>query len=468
MPPPIALALCVAFIAWLLVADSRRRQSVSFAMWIPWLMLFILCSRSLTLWFSVGGLDAATDPSEGTSLDGLFYLILIASSCSIAMWRGVKLNRLFAANIVITLFYLYFLLSVFWSDDPLASFKRCTKDFGIVMVVSLILSEKDPLESIRALYVRCACVLIPLSVLFIRYYPELGRVYGRAGETMFTGVTTQKNSLGEIVMIFGLFLVWDYLETREERKDRLWTGIPWDRVIVLVMGVWLLNISDSKTALMCLLLGLALMMRTGSLASPMVSKTVLFTVMCLPFLLLFAQQSMSTIAPLVEAMGRDLTFTGRTEIWKNVLDGTRVNPFIGAGFFNFWGGPRGAEVREAMNTPGLHSAHNGYLDLFLDGGIFGLGFLFLLLASQGLRLIRNEDQSRFQRLRFAVVVVAIVYNLSESTWARLVPTWFTTLLVLTDFRTVMAGRNRTGATVTAVRPAVRPTYKPRPVRAHVS
>jgi hypothetical protein len=40
---------------------------------------------------------------------------------------------------------------------------------------------------------------------------------------------------------------------------------------------------------------------------------------------------------------------------------------------------------------------------------------------------------RFARLRFAVLIVVIIYNLSESTYARLGTSWFTALVVMLDF-----------------------------------
>ena len=43
-------------------------------------------------------------------------------------------------------------------------------------MILVILSEEDPANAIRTVFVRCAYVLIPLSILFIKYYPEVRRV----------------------------------------------------------------------------------------------------------------------------------------------------------------------------------------------------------------------------------------------------------------------------------------------------
>jgi exopolysaccharide production protein ExoQ len=134
-------------------------------------------------------------------------------------------------------------------------------------------------------------------------------------------------------------------------------------------------------------------------------------------------------------MGRDTTFTGRTNIWKHITIDT-VNPLVGAGYWNFWGGPGGFNVNEAMHEV-IPNAHNGYVDMYLDGGIIGLTILFIMLVACGGRIIKNlrarSDPDRYLRIRLAFVVVAIMYNLSESTFARMGPIWFTVLLMMTEF-----------------------------------
>src|SRR5260370_4871544 len=95
----------------------------------------------------------------------------------VILMRGLNWSRLLASNAPIVALYLYFAISVLWSEFPLSSFKRCAKDFGFLLVIAVIWTEKEPLEAMRAVYVRCASVLLPLSVVLFRYFPRWVRAY---------------------------------------------------------------------------------------------------------------------------------------------------------------------------------------------------------------------------------------------------------------------------------------------------
>jgi exopolysaccharide production protein ExoQ len=443
--PIITLTLSLLFSAFLIVRDCRRRRDVSLAIWVPTIFFAVLASRPASLWLTGHqaqlGIENANSQS-GSAADQLFFLFGLAVSLAIATARGMKWGKLFSANTAIMLFYLYFAISICWSSDPTGSVKRLVKDFGILFVAGVIFTEKDPLKALRAVYVRCAFLLLPLSIVFIKYFPSFGRSYGIGGEVMLTGVTTQKNSLGEIVLIFTLFLIWDYVESRPPGQRWRLKKLPWDLVILLLLGLQLLRLSQSKSGLICTLVGSFLLLRSGALLSKSISWAALWGAISLPFLLLFSQGFPEVVAPLLAAMGRDATFTGRTNIWKHITIDT-VNPLIGAGYWNFWGGPGGLRVNEAMNEV-IPNAHNGYVDLYLDGGIIGLAILLIMLVACGGRVIKNlrarRDPDRYLRIRLAFVVVLIIYNLSESTFARMGPIWFTALLMMTEFPAMARAR----------------------------
>ena len=331
----VGLLACVALIAWLLVQDRRRRPFLSGALWIPTFMVMSLGSRTPSSWLSA----FVGSAGPGNLIDQVFYLVTIAASWNIASKRGLRMNKLFAANTALMVFYFYFLLSPIWSDYPSDSLIRVLKDFGAtVIVIAGIFSEQNPLDAVRAVFVRCAYVLIPLSVLFSRFsFGGFGRAYAKNGDIMIVGVCEYKNSLGEMAMVLSLFLVWDFVESRPADAKRLWSGMRWDFLVLLGMGLYLLNISGSKTSLVVFLIGLGLTYGGGWLGSRSLLRVVFLLALCFPLLIIADRSSASVVTPVLEALGRDATFTGRSDIWKHITLST-VNPVLGTGFYNFWGG----------------------------------------------------------------------------------------------------------------------------------
>jgi O-antigen ligase len=132
-------------------------------------------------------------------------------------------------------------------------------------------------------------------------------------------------------------------------------------------------------------------------------------------------------------LGRDPSLTGRTEIWGAVLS-EAIDPVFGAGFYSFWLGGR-AERLSSQYYYVLNEAHNGYLEVYLNGGLVGVSLLVLLLGTSAWHLAGRVGKAAApaagaEAFRLALVIVAIVYNFSEAVASRLDAIWLTALLVV--------------------------------------
>ena len=78
-------------------------------------------------------------------------------------------------NVSILLYFSFCAVSLVWSDFPFIAFKRWIKALGDVEMVLVILTEFGPLGALKRLLTRLGFLLFPLSILFIRYYPDIGR-----------------------------------------------------------------------------------------------------------------------------------------------------------------------------------------------------------------------------------------------------------------------------------------------------
>ena len=65
--------------------------------------------------------------------------------------------------------------------------------------------------------------IVPLSVLYVKYYPETGRYFSRWTWTTMSllDVTTNKNTLGILAMLGGLVMMWSLLDNHMGRGPSL-------------------------------------------------------------------------------------------------------------------------------------------------------------------------------------------------------------------------------------------------------
>lgn len=364
---------------------------------------------------------------EGNSLDRNIFLFLIAVAVGILMARAFSWSTFFARNFLLTLFLFFALLSVIWSDFPFVSLKRWIRDLGHYLVVLVVLTDPRPFEAIRTLLRRLCYVLIPLSVLLAKYFPALGRSYSYwTGAGNFVGAASDKNNLGVLCLISGIFFIWDTVTLWSSRKERRTKRIIIVNIAFIVMTLWLLHYGDSVTSSVCLAIGclviLAAHSRTGRRHLTFL-KVMIPVGMCVS---LIVTLGFGINRELTAAVGRNPTLTDRTDLWK-VLLSMHTNPLVGTGYESFWLGPRFKWISETFAE--VNEAHNGYLEVYLNLGGIGLlllcGFLISSYRTIGRRL---ASTSSLGSLSLALWTVVLLYNITEAAF-RFQLMWVIFLLV---------------------------------------
>src|SRR5205814_751571 len=191
LPPIIASFLTLAFIVFLFRRDIREKPNVSGALWLPLVWLVLLSSRSFSEWLNIFGLpvSSAASMEEGSPRDACFYLALAIPGFCVLSKRQLHLSEIVRNNGWLTVFVLYCFISIAWSDFPFIAFKHWIKILGHPIMVLIVLTEPDPEGALIRLMKRCAYVIVPVSILFIKYYPYLGTKYDQwTGMQMTTGI----------------------------------------------------------------------------------------------------------------------------------------------------------------------------------------------------------------------------------------------------------------------------------------
>lgn len=435
--------LLFAFIVcllWLFYRDGKERVLVSPAAWVVVAWAVLHGTRPVTSWFA--GVDPDSfrleSRDEGNPVEALVNVVLIIAGLVVLGRRGIRLPAIIRDNKWLFVFYLFWLMSIMWSDYPLITFKRVLKDLGAVIMVLVVLTERDPGEAIRAVCARLAYASIPLSILMYRYYPNWGRTYvGYKHDTqMFVGVATQKNTLGILAFVGAVFLLWDFLERRGKQKSAAEKISFASGILVLLMCWYLLLTINSVTSLICGVFGSALII---VFSVPWIrrnpGRVEAFGFGTVMVLWLF--DAMFNIKEaFVQSLGRDMTLTTRTDIWS-IVTTYQDNPLGGAGFNTFWAGRRQVLLDES--TGGIIQAHNGYLETYLNGGWVGVGLLFVLLLSAYMR-IRKQLVTGIPEgsIRFVVLLMALISNYSEASFSKVGLLWLVTLFAIMQYRSTQA------------------------------
>lgn len=426
MPPTVALLLCTAFVLFLLLVERRASPRVSSAVWIPMLWMLIIASRPLAIWFGVVGTNESGSVLDRWVLTGL----TVAAIVVIANRRFDPLQSLRQHKWLLVLLA-YMFLSTWWSDITLIALKRWAREWIVVVMALVILSEVNPRQALASLLRRSAYVLIPYSLLLIKYYPALGRQYGRwSGLEMWTGVTDQKNQLGRLCMITAFFLLWALYQHWRERPHVGDRYEVWADVSVVFLALYLLVGSNSSTSLATLIVGIATYLGLEWLRKMKLKLPQTALLALVIFLIGFGASTPflggSNIATLSSELGRDETLTGRTDVWTEVLPARQQQPLLGYGFGSFWTAARRARYE-------IPTAHNGYLDILLELGEVGLAFYTVWLLSCARQLHRGLAQDYgWANLAICFLLMSLVYNVTESALNSLTE-YITAVVVLASF-----------------------------------
>lgn len=426
MNPLIATVACALTILMLFRVDRDRNAKVSLALLIPMAWLLIAGSRNIGEWLQMSGpTDAVDRYMEGNPVDRNVLSLLMLGGLIRLFQRRQRVVVLLKANAPILIYFVYCGLSVLWSDYPLVAGKRWFRSSGDVIMVLVILAEPHWGDALRWVLTRVAFVVLPISLLFIRYYPDLGRAYGMDGSRYWTGIAMGKNTLGMISLVFGLACLWSFLDAyrahgHKYRKRRLIV-----HGTVVSAALYLLWIADSKTSLSCFVLVGTLMTLTiffNWARKPFVLRLMIIGIAACCFSVLFLGIGGGTL----ETIGRNSTLTGRTDVWKLALRFSK-SPLVGAGYESFWMGERLATISRI--APGINQAHNGYIEIYLNLGLIGISLIGILILT-GFRkvIVGFQREPEVCGLRAAYFLVGVVYNFTEGAFKMMSPVWITFLL----------------------------------------
>jgi len=421
MPPLIATGVFGLAIYGLFRLERDPNVRASKAVWISVVWIALSSSKTVSQWMQTGVALTVDQNLEGNPLERFIYSAILALGILVLSRRGSRVWSVLRRNGPILLFVAYGAASVLWSDFPDVAFKRWTKSLGDFVIALIILTDLDACAAAKRFLMYASFLLIPISVLLVKYYPGLGMTYKHSWEAhVAVGITNDKNMLGVICLLFGLGAVWRIVWAfrGEDVPHRNRSVIA--EAMLIAMVLWLLLRADSMTSLACFVFGAGLIVITtfAAVRNSAVVHLLVGTTLVVAFSVLFLNVS----SGILNSIGRDSTLTGRTEIWHEVI-GLSGNPLIGTGFESFWLGPR-LEAMWSKHWWHPNEAHNGYIEVYLNLGWLGLALLFAVVANgyrNCIRILRRNPE--LGGLKVTFLVIALIYSFTEAGFRMMLPIW---------------------------------------------
>jgi exopolysaccharide production protein ExoQ len=286
--------------------------------------------------------------------------------------------------------------SLGWSPIPGATFA------GAVLITMAVFSGAAVARSLKpAEFLSMAdlafrgIILMSLALASVR--PDLGLENSGPTAGSLVGIYPTRNVLGYVIVLGCVFL----LLGGAKRTTKMVFGL-------LYVGA--LAWTGSQTSFVALLLafsvGVITMRLKDGVASARAAALALgFAMASAAGVVLFQERS-----SFAASLGRDLSFSGRTDIWSLTIEMAGDRPWLGWGYGTGFSAhsPTGQTFYSVLGwiPP---TAHNGFLNIYLELGLVGVALAGVVLLANAVRAVRALAQKAVPEVApFATTILAVL------------------------------------------------------------
>jgi O-antigen ligase len=321
---------------------------------------------------------------QTTKLQIFLNLAMVAVSLSL-FGRGVQRTRTISTGGILAITFSFLLiLSTAWSIDPSITLRRgFLYLFFVLGLIGMAANLKR--EELMSVLIDAFFFSAVVSIVLVAVAPSTAFMGSGAPDNPWAmrGLFSHKNVLGEVMVAGALVSVHRF---REGGKGRLWSAVQCLTFLLVAIA------SKSATSLLIILYiyaasALIMLYRRGGSARAI---ALLLTAFLVPGAVV-ADLAQNYVLSL---LGKDPTLTGRTELWAIVTSEIFDRPLQGWGFFAFWdaSNPVANDISASLGWE-VPNAHNGLLEMLLETGFVGTGFVIAMLirnATLAVRCLRTS------------------------------------------------------------------------------
>jgi O-antigen ligase len=295
--------------------------------------------------------------------------------------------------------------SVLWSSSPALTLQRAVALLFSVSLAYLLAILFTPRQMLL-LTVLVLGVGMLLSLMMAAALP--GRAFS-VGESSLRGIYDNKNALGWNAAIAAC-------ACGAMVADRQ-PGLRIISILLLIASLVCLVASQSMTAMTSATSAVVATVFYVTLSKTHGLGRATLVLVSLQLVALVFICLGELLVPLLEALGKDATLSGRVPLWRAVDHAISEHLLLGYGYQAFWADASadGWRVRVAAGWPAPH-AHNGFRDVLLGLGLVGFVLLVWTIVRalrQGAALLCAAPKEGWLWLN-VLVIMFLVMNLTET------------------------------------------------------
>ena len=324
-------------------------------------------------------------------------------------------------NVIIKLFYqapfffsflLFSCFSVFWSNSATATFKSILI-YVETSIFAIYFAKQHSWKEIYAFWRWVNIIIVILSI-----YEAL-----RTSQAPWSGIVGHKNQFSFVMAQTAV--LWSMHAFYSPRQRYLSIGFVLLSLFALQKG----NSGASKVLTVALL---SLWGYFGFVKKLKVQwafvSVILFMIVSICLTLVITENLEFIV---VDTLNKDLTLTGRTDFWPMIVEKINQHPIFGYGISGFWQPWRGADnpgadiiVAKTQFQP--EHSHNGFLDIGLELGWFGLGLFALSFFNNVAKSVVYLSRTRLPEagLPLLLLTYTLMTNFTETGLLGATSIWF--------------------------------------------
>ncbi|MEY9868466.1 exopolysaccharide production protein ExoQ [Peribacillus sp. B2I2] len=349
-----------------------------------------------------------------------YFLLIVIFLESIKGTGNKKIIHRFCIPIYVFVFYC--IVSVFWSEYFTESLFAVMKLINSILVILLCFNTY-----INSLYVikNSFNFVAVLNILYLIAFPE--KAIYETGE--WQGLFLAKNAFASFLLLTFMINTLYYFKYNVKKITYIFGSII---LFILILKAQSIAVVFLFILFICINFYLFSLNKINNFI--LRASVTLLSISVLTVLTTLIYKNIPLI---FEYFGKDIqSLTGRDIIWDTVLNYAFETPFIGKGYGGVWitHGYLNTVLYRYMEEFQVTSAHNTFIDIFVNVGLIGLGLFLIILII----FFFNSLKALVFHKDHVYIVILIIMLIQNSTETRIVFSapiyWFFFVYIYLDLK----------------------------------